>query len=95
MEEAVKHIVFVSGLCLAAAGCASPQQATGTAAGATAGAIVGGPVGAVVGAGIGAAATAPTGPGQLAGLPPGTCYVADRAGNIRVDRTGRPLTTRC
>ena len=91
----MQKFVVISALCLAAAGCASPQQTTGTAAGATAGAIVGGPVGAVVGAGIGAAATAPTGPGQVASLPPGTCYVADRAGNIRVDRSGRPLTTRC
>ena len=88
-------LVLISALCLAVAGCASPQQATGTAAGATAGAVVGGPVGAVVGAGIGAAATAPTGPSQLGALPPGNCYVADRAGNIRVDRSGRPLTTRC
>ena len=91
----MEKIVFISALCLAAAGCASPQQATGTAAGATAGAIVGGPVGAVVGAGIGAAASAPTGPAQAGGLAPGYCYVADRAGNIRVDRSGRPLTTRC
>ena len=52
-------ILFVSALCLAAAGCASPQQAAGTATGAAAGAVVGGPVGAVVGAGVGAAVTAP------------------------------------
>jgi hypothetical protein len=88
----MQNLVITSALCLAVAGCASPQQATGTAAGATAGAVVGGPVGAVVGAGIGAAATAPS---QVGGLPPGNCYVADRAGNIRVDRSGRPLTTRC
>jgi len=91
----MQNIVLTSALCLAVAGCASPQQAAGTAVGATAGAVVGGPVGAVVGGGIGAAASAPTGPGQVAGLPPGRCYVADRAGNIRVDRSGRPLTTRC
>ena len=57
----MSKIVFASLLCLGAAACASPQQATGTAAGATAGALVGGPVGAAVGAGIGAAATAPRG----------------------------------
>jgi len=91
----MQNLVLISALCLAVAGCASPQQATGTAAGATAGAVVGGPVGAVVGAGIGAAATAPTGRSQVGGLPPGNCYVADRAGNIRFDRSGRPLTTRC
>ena len=91
----MQNLVLTSALGLAVAGCASPQQATGTAAGATAGAIVGGPVGAVVGAGIGAAATAPTGPAQLGSLPPGSCYMADRAGNIRYDRSGRPLITRC
>ena len=55
----MQKLILASLLCLVAAACASPQQATGTAAGATAGALVGGPVGAVVGAGIGAAATAP------------------------------------
>ena len=95
MEKAMQKIMLIGALCLAAAACASPQQTTGTAAGATAGAIVGGPVGAVVGAGIGAAASAPTGPAQLGSLPPGSCYVADRAGNIRSDRSGRPLITRC
>ncbi len=57
----MQKLILVSALCLGAAACASPQQATGTAAGATAGALVGGPIGAAVGAGIGAAATAPRG----------------------------------
>ena len=57
----MQRLVLVTVLCLGAAACASPQQATGTAAGATAGALVGGPIGAAVGAGIGAAATAPGG----------------------------------
>ena len=56
----MQKFVLVTALCLLAGACATPQQPTGTAVGATAGAVVGGPVGAVVGAGIGAAATAPT-----------------------------------
>ncbi len=55
----MQKIAVIAALCLGAAGCASPQQATGTAVGATAGAVVAGPVGAVVGAGVGAVATAP------------------------------------
>ncbi|WP_188312080.1 hypothetical protein [Salinarimonas soli] len=54
-------ILFVSALCLLASACATQQQATSTAVGATAGAVVGGPVGAVVGAGAGAVAGAPGG----------------------------------
>ena len=61
----MQKVVLIGALGLALAGCASPQQATGTAAGATAGAVVGGPVGAVVGAGLGAAATAPRAPTQV------------------------------
>jgi outer membrane lipoprotein SlyB len=48
-------------LCLLAAACATRQQATSTAVGATAGAVVGGPVGAAVGAGAGAVAGSPGG----------------------------------
>jgi hypothetical protein len=72
----MSKLVLVSLLCLGAAACASPQQATGTAAGATAGALVGGPVGAVVGAGVGAAATAPRGAAtQVQGAPAGRATV--------------------
>ena len=84
--------------CIGAAACT--PTTTGTVAGATTGAIVGGPVGAVVGAGIGAAAGSASGaaaanPQVAGGPPPGHCYVADRAGNIRVDRSGRPMIARC
>jgi hypothetical protein len=55
-------------------------------------------VGAVVGAGVGAVAGSTAGAtagAQVAGPGPGRCYVADRAGNISVDRRGNPVTTRC
>lgn len=89
-------LILAALACVGIAACT--PTTTGTVAGATTGAIVGGPVGAVVGAGIGAAAGATSGAAtnaQVAGPPPGFCYVADRAGNIRVDRSGRPLTARC
>jgi hypothetical protein len=54
-------IAIVTLISLAAAACATRQQATGTAVGATAGAVVGGPVGAAVGAGVGAVTAAPGG----------------------------------
>ena len=54
-------LALVAALCLLAGACATRQQATSTAVGATAGAVVGGPVGAVVGAGAGAVAGAPGG----------------------------------
>ena len=57
----MQKLVFVASFCLLAGACATQQQATGTAVGATAGAVVGGPVGAVVGAGVGAVASAPGG----------------------------------
>ena len=60
----MQKIVLISLVCGGLAACASPQQATGTAAGATVGAVAGGPVGALVGAGVGAAATAPRAPAQ-------------------------------
>ena len=86
--------------CLGVAACT--PTTTGTVAGATTGALVGGPVGAVVGAGVGAVAGAASGASagaaqgamMVAGSP-GRCYVADSAGNIAVDRRGRPVTTRC
>jgi hypothetical protein len=52
---------FISLAGLSLAGCATRQQATGTAVGAVGGAVVGGPVGAVVGAGAGAVVAAPGG----------------------------------
>ncbi len=57
----MQKFVFVTALCLLAGACATRQQTTSTAVGATAGAVVGGPVGAVVGAGAGAVAGAPGG----------------------------------
>ncbi len=57
----MRKILIVPALCLLTAACATQQQATSTAVGATAGAVVGGPVGAVVGAGAGAVAGAPGG----------------------------------
>ncbi|WP_414476208.1 hypothetical protein [Microvirga sp. M2] len=58
----MQKLMFVTALCLLAGACATRQQATSTAVGATlAGAVVGGPVGAVVGAGAGAVAGAPGG----------------------------------
>jgi hypothetical protein len=54
-------LAFAAALGLLAAACATQQQTTSTAVGATAGAVVGGPVGAVVGAGAGAVAGAPGG----------------------------------
>jgi outer membrane lipoprotein SlyB len=57
----MQKLVFVTALCLLAGACATRQQSTSTAVGATAGAVVGGPVGAVVGAGAGAVAGAPGG----------------------------------
>ena len=57
----MQKLAFVTALCLLAGACATRQQATSTAVGATAGAVVGGPVGAVVGAGAGAVAGAPGG----------------------------------
>jgi outer membrane lipoprotein SlyB len=57
----MQKLVLVSVLCLLASACATRQQSTSTAVGATAGAVVGGPVGAVVGAGAGAVAGAPGG----------------------------------
>ena len=57
----MRKLVLVTSLCLLAGACATQQQATGTAVGATAGAVVGGPVGAAVGAGLGAVAAAPGG----------------------------------
>jgi phage tail tape-measure protein len=92
----MRTIAIIAVACLGAAAC-SPTT-TGTVAGATTGAIVGGPVGAVVGAGVGAVAGSTAGAtagAQVAGPGPGRCYVADRAGNISVDRRGNPVTTRC
>lgn len=57
----MQKLVLVASLCLLAGACATRQQATSTAVGATAGAVVAGPVGAVVGAGAGAVAGAPGG----------------------------------
>jgi hypothetical protein len=57
----MQKLMFVTALCLLAGACATRQQSTSTAVGATAGAVVGGPVGAVVGAGAGAVAGAPGG----------------------------------
>jgi outer membrane lipoprotein SlyB len=57
----MQQLGFVTILCLLAGACATRQQTTSTAVGATAGAVVGGPVGAVVGAGAGAVAGAPGG----------------------------------
>ncbi len=54
-------LALVTAMALLAGACATQQQATGTAVGATTGAVVGGPVGAVVGAGVGAVAAAPGG----------------------------------
>lgn len=54
-------LALVASLSLLAGACATQQQATSTAVGATAGAVVGGPIGAVVGAGAGAVAGAPGG----------------------------------
>jgi uncharacterized membrane protein len=50
----MRKFMLVTALCLLAGACATRQQSTSTAVGATAGAVVGGPVGAVVGAGAGA-----------------------------------------
>ncbi len=60
-RKLMQKLVLVSVLCLLASACATRQQSTSTAVGATAGAVVGGPVGAVVGAGAGAVAGAPGG----------------------------------
>jgi hypothetical protein len=57
----MRSLVLVTLAGLAVSACATQQQATGTAIGATTGAVVGGPVGAVVGAGVGAVAAAPGG----------------------------------
>lgn len=57
----MQKLALVTVLCLLAGACATRQQTTSTAVGATAGAVVGGPVGAVVGAGAGAVAGAPGG----------------------------------
>ena len=57
----MRHVAIAGMVCLALGACATRQQATGTAVGATAGAVVAGPVGAVVGAGVGAVASAPGG----------------------------------
>ena len=57
----MQKLMLVTALCLLAGACATRQQSTSTAVGATAGAVVGGPVGAVVGAGAGAVAGAPGG----------------------------------
>jgi hypothetical protein len=57
----MQKVALVVAVCLAAAACATRQQATGTAVGAATGAVVAGPVGAVVGAGVGAVAAAPGG----------------------------------
>jgi outer membrane lipoprotein SlyB len=57
----MQKLAYVAALCLLAGACATQQQTTSTAVGATAGAVVGGPVGAVVGAGAGAVAGAPGG----------------------------------
>lgn len=92
----MRTIAIIAVACLGAAAC-SPTT-TGTVAGATTGAVVGGPVGAVVGAGVGAVAGATagaTGTARVAGPAPGRCYVTDRAGNLTVDRSGRPITARC
>ena len=96
----MRKIAFIALACLGAAACT--PTTTGTVAGATTGAIVGGPVGAVVGAGVGAVAGATagattgarTGAMMVAGMP-GRCYVTDSAGNIAIDRRGRPVTSRC
>jgi len=96
----MRNIALVVLACLGVAACM--PTTTGTVAGATTGALVGGPVGAVVGAGVGAVAGASAGAASgasrgammVAGSP-GRCYVTDSAGNIAVDRAGRPVTTRC
>ena len=96
----MRNIALIALACLGVAACT--PTTTGTVAGATTGALVGGPVGAVVGAGVGAVAGASAGAAQgasqgamaVAGTP-GRCYVMDSAGNVAVDRRGRPVTTRC
>ncbi|MFC1458073.1 hypothetical protein ACETIH_15415 [Microvirga arabica] len=60
-RKLMQKLALVAVLCLLAGACATRQQSTSTAVGATAGAVVGGPVGAVVGAGAGAVAGAPGG----------------------------------
>ena len=60
----MQRLALVTLICLAAAGCATRQQATGTAVGAATGAVGAGPVGAVVGAGVGAVAAGPGGGGD-------------------------------
>jgi hypothetical protein len=57
----MQKLVLAALLCVAAGGCATQQQAAGTAVGAATGALVAGPVGAVVGAGVGAVTAAPGG----------------------------------
>lgn len=83
----------------------------GAAVGATTGAVLGGPVGAVVGGGVGAAAggtagatvsgnrrvaaSGVVGEQLVTGPRAGQCYIADEFGNVRTDRRGRPVVTRC
>jgi uncharacterized protein YcfJ len=86
-------LAIIAFACLAVAAC-TPTP-TGTVAGATTGAVVGGPVGAVVGGGVGAVAGATTGAVASTRAGRGRCYVRDSAGNIAVNRAGRPITTRC
>jgi hypothetical protein len=86
-------LAFLALGCLAVAACT--PTTTGTVAGATTGAIVGGPVGAVVGGGVGAVAGATTGAAAGASAGAGRCYVYDSRGNIAMNRSGRPMTTRC
>jgi outer membrane lipoprotein SlyB len=60
-KKLMQKLAFIAVLRLLTSACATRQQSTSTAVGATAGAVVGGPVGAVVDAGAGAVAGAPGG----------------------------------
>lgn len=86
----MRKLVLAGLIALSVVACQTPTQTAGTTTGVIAGAVVGGPVGAVVGGVAGAVVAAPGGP-----LDPGYCYVKDRRGNIRMDRTGQPLVRRC
>jgi outer membrane lipoprotein SlyB len=86
-------------------GGAAVGATTGAVLGGPVGAVVGGGIGAAAGTTAGATVSGAgsqrvagggmAGEQLVEGPRPGQCYVADDLGNVRTDRRGRPVVTRC
>jgi hypothetical protein len=85
-------------------GGAAVGATAGAVVGGPVGAVVGGGIGAAAGTTAGAGvsggprvvvAQPGAGPQLVEGPRPGQCYIDDGTGNLRTDRRGRPVVTRC